>query len=277
MQKMLQISEQASIPAHVLQLAKEYQLGQLRSCHRRRFHRFLPWIRTFWLISISIPCLYYLSLAILSGLGQDTDALWIDICGITLFTFPLITSVLEFIGMNPFWGIKAYLYVMDRGLTLINGGTTKIVKWDDIEKLYWSKKQIISSIIQKEGPKFSYIGFMDNAREVSMAVAGAVTERLLPEMLARYQRTGKVKFDSLSVMPSCITNWGKSGPQAWAKVIPWDEIEDVRFERGKLGVKINDEWKDWSNGFFGMYILPNPTVCVALIRQILQQREQEKA
>jgi len=276
MQKTIQISEQTSIPDRVLQLAEEHQPGQIRSCHRRRFHRFLPWARPFWLISMSIPFLYYLSLAILSGLGQDTDALWINICGIILFTFPLITSILEFIGMNPFWGLKACLYVTDRGLALINGGTTKIVKWDDIEKLYWSKKQIISSIIQKEGPKFSDIGFMDNAREVSMAVAGAVTERLLPKMLAHYQ-TGEVKFGSLSVTSEGITNWGKSGPQTWAKVIPWDEIEDVRFEQGKLGVKINDEWKDWSNGFLSFYEIPNPTVCVALIRRILQQREQEKA
>lgn len=276
MQQTIQISEQAPIPDHILQLAEKHQLGQVRTCYRRRLHRFLLWFRPFWLIALAMPVFYDGCMAIWSGPDQNV-ALWLQICGWLAAIGPLTVSILEFKGLHLFWGIKAHLYVMDRGLLFINGGTTEIVQWNEIEKLFWSKKQIISSLVWKNGSKFRYIEDMDNAREVSMTVAGAVTERLLPEMLAHYKRIGKVKFDSLSVTQEGITNWGKHGPQAWAKVIPWNDIEDVRFERGKLGVKINDEWKDWSNGFFGMYILPNPTVCVVLIRQLLQQREQEKA
>jgi hypothetical protein len=277
MQKTIQIGEQVFNPVQVSQLAEQHQLGQIRACYRRRLHRLLLWLLPIWFIAIFMPFLYYLYMAISSEPGQDA-ALWVQICGIVIFIFPVITSILGFRGLHPFWGFKAYLYIADHGLLFINGNHSEVVRWDEIEKFFWSNKRSISYLVRKDVPKFSAIEDMDQAHKVSMIVAGAITERLLPEMLAQYRRVGKVRFGSLSVMREGITDWGKSGPRAWAVVpiILWNEIEDVHFEHGKFGVKVNNEWKEWSNGFLSLYEISNPTVCVALIRQILQHRDQER-
>ncbi|HEY3992360.1 MAG TPA: hypothetical protein VGM01_05705 [Ktedonobacteraceae bacterium] len=80
-----------------------------------------------------------------------------------------------------------------------------------------------------------------------MAV-GIVTERLLPEILAEYQKAGKVSFGYLTIMREGISNFEQVA--SWEKplLIPWRKIEDVRFVKGKFGIQVNGKWKHWKNG-----------------------------
>lgn len=284
MQKTIQISEQASIPDHVLQLAERHQFGQVRACYRRRLHRFsLFFLSAF--IGVTFIVLIYggyqLFLDFTIPVDQSVDSyipiaikFWIELAQMIIY---IAAFVLAMVGVNPFWGRKKRLYVMEHGLLYINGKKSEAIRWDEVQAVFWWKKRGISYLTRKDGGRFSVIEEMDKPREVSEIVASAVTECLLPEMLAQYQEKGSVRFGPVSVTCAGIANWSKLA--SWDPVpgIAWDEIEDVHFERGKFGIKTAKKWIYWSAGVLESYKIPNPTVCVALIRQILQQREQEKA
>lgn len=284
MQKTIQISEQASIPDRVLQLAERHQLGQIRACYRRRLHRFsLFFLSAF--IGVTFIVLIYggyqLFLDFTIPVDQSRDSylpiaikFWIELAQVVIY---ITTLVLAMMGVNPFWGRKKRLYVMEHGLLYINGKKSEAIRWDEVEAVFWWKKRGISYLTRKDGERFSVIEEMDHTRKVSAIVASAVTECLLPEMLAQYQEKGSVRFGPISVTREGIANWSKMASWDPVPVIPWAEIEDVCFERGKFGIKADKKWKYWSAGVLESYIIPNTTVCVALIRQILQQREQEKA
>lgn len=53
-------------------------------------------------------------------------------------------------------------------------------------------------------------------------------------------------------------------------IIPWAEIEDVRLDKGVLGIKMGNRWKEWDEGLLDENLIPNPTICAALIKHILQ-------
>lgn len=117
---------------------------------------------------------------------------------------------------------------------------------------------------------------MEKAQEISTIVAGAVAEQLLPEVLAQYQKTGNVRFGPLSVTREGVANLSKVASWKTVPVLSWAEIEDVRFEKGKLGIQVSQKWKYWDEGIMEAYTIPNPTVYVALVRHILETVGKQK-
>ena len=117
---------------------------------------------------------------------------------------------------------------------------------------------------------------MEKAQEISTTVAGAVAEQLLSNALAQYQKTGNVRFGPLSVTREGMANFSKVASWKTVPVISWAEIEDVRVEKGKLSIKVSKKWKDWDEGIMRAYKIPIPTVCLALVRYILETVGEQK-
>ncbi len=271
MRQFFQVSEPDSLPEVVVRLLEHHHLGQIRACYRPRLQRFFLWFFPVWLLSgLSVPR-YFFSRAIWP---DQNLAPWVVVCaGLAEFLFGVSTVLFEFMGVQPSWWSSACWYVADRGLLFVKGKQSEVVRWDEVQTFFWSNKRSISSLVRPDGSTFRHLHLMDHAHEVSNLVAGVVTERLLPEVLAQYQRVGKVRFGAFVVTQEGVTDWGCSGPRtATAPPIPWHEMEDVRFVRGRLGVQVHGRWKQWSEGVFSLYAMPNPTVGVALLRQILEDR-----
>ncbi|HEU5378703.1 MAG TPA: DUF6585 family protein [Ktedonobacteraceae bacterium] len=276
MQEMTQVTLQ--LPAFVSQLAEQHQLGQFHALYRRRLHRFLLWFLPAWL-TLGITILSYDGYRLFLDYNALMVSPLIQFWGsLAHLVFGITVLALGALGVNPFWGFKKCLYVMDNGLLYTNGKKAEIVRWDEIEAIFWWKKRGISSFCCKDGSKFRMIEEIEKAQEISAIMAGAVTEHLLLDALAHYQETGKVHFGPLSVTRGGIANWNSSQVASWETipVISWAEIEDVRFEKGKLGMKVSKRWKYWNNGFMQAHTISNPTVCVALIRHILGTRDEQK-
>lgn len=272
MQETIQSSMQ--LPERVYQLAEQYQLGQIHAVYRRRLHRFLLWLLPGWIV--------------LGGfiLGYDGYKLFLDCTGLPLpgitlqfwndvaqLVFGIAVIALIMMGVNPFWGFKKRLYMTDNGLLYVNGKNEKSVCWHEIEAIYWWKRRGISYLSLKDGSEFRAIEEMEKAREISAVVASEMTNLLLPDVLAQYQKDGKVEFGPISVTREGIANESKLASWETAPVILWEKIEDMRFERGKIGIKMSNKWQYWDEGIMTEYKIPNPTVCVALMEHILETRK----
>jgi hypothetical protein len=266
------------LPTRIYQLAEQHQLGQFHVLYRRRFHRFLLWFLPGWLALVIITLGYDGYRLLLSYHAPNTPSaaspfagtwvpVWADTAQVVL---TLGVIVLGALGVNPFWGFKKCLYVMENGIVYTSGKKAEIVRWDEIEAIFWWKKRGISYLCRKKGSKFRMIEEMEKAQEISTTVAGAVAEHLLPHALAHYQKTGSVRFGPLWVTREGMANFSNVASWKTVPVISWAEIEDVRFEKGKLGIKVSKQWKDWDEGIMRAYKIPNPTVCLALVRHILE-------
>lgn len=276
MQEMTRVTVQ--LPVFVSQLAGQHQLGQFHALYRRRLHRFLLWFLPAWL-ALGITILSYDGYKLFAAAHALMASPLIQFWGsLAHLVFSITVPALVALGVNPFWGFKKRLYIMDNGLLYTNGKKVEIVRWNEIEAIFWWKKRGISSFCCKDGSTFGMIEEMEKAPEISAIMAGAVTEHLLPDALAHYQETGTVHFGPLSVTRGGIANWNSGKVASWEPipVISWAEIEDVRFEKGKLGIKVSKRWKYWDNGFMRAHTISNPTVCVALIRHILGTSDEQK-
>lgn len=277
MQETIQLS--AQLPECVTQLAEQHQLGQFRALYRRRLHRLLLWLLPFW-ITLGVLILTYDGYMLFMDIYYQNVApparTLIQFLGAVAHLFCAIAAiVLGILRINPLWGFNKRLYVLDNGLLYLQGKKTETVRWDEIETIHWYKKQAISSIILKNGGQFAHIEEMEKACEVSLVVANAATESLLPGALAQFQKKGEVLFGPLTLTQEGIANCSRLASWEPAPVIPWAEIEGVRFEKGALGLKTDGKWKYWSSGIRDTYKIPNPTLCVALIGHILSHRSSE--
>ncbi len=131
--------------------------------------------------------------------------------GLAELLFGVSTALFEFMGVQISWWSNARWYVADRGLLFVKGKQSEMVRWDEMQTFFWSHRRSISSLVCPDGSTFRHLPLMDHAREVSNLVAGVVTKRLLPEVLAQYQRVGKVRFGAFVVTRESVTDWGRSG------------------------------------------------------------------
>jgi hypothetical protein len=263
------------LPTLANQLAELHQLGQCQAVYRRRLHRVLLWFLPVWLTQIVVILAYNgykLFLEFNAPYNPDllspANQFGVDIVQALLALALLVLGMMD---VHPLWGFRKRLYLMDDGLLYTNGKKAEVVRWDEIESIFWWKKRGISYLCRKDGSKFAYIGEMEKAREVSSIVAGIMLERLWPDVLARYQKAGKVHFGPLAITREGIANFSQTASWERPPLILWDTIEDVCFVNGKFGIRVSGKWKYWEKGIGNANLLPNPMVCVALVRHILQE------
>ena len=114
---------------------------------------------------------------------------------------------------------------------------------------------------------------MSKAGKVSKIVDEQVMPRLLIGARMHYARNGVANFGSVSVSRNGVERtFQRSTSGKEQELVTWESLEDIRFVRGAIFLKSGSKWKRWTGGFWAQLFeykpVLNPTVCVALVKEI---------
>lgn len=209
-----------------------------------------------------------------SNLSYDSNQIWNDaaavVAGLLLLAFLL------------YFRQRFGLYRCSDGLLLSFGwlsffrkkGSPLALHWDEIAEVYW-KGNLVRALRFTESELAWFLTRFSKIQDISECVESEVTPRLLAQTLEQYKRTGEVYFNTLSISHDGLTvtspsiSWGNG-----KRVVPWQDLEDIRFADGMLSVKLQGEWKGWIGSPRALKRLartiPNPTVYVSLAKYLLE-------
>jgi hypothetical protein len=215
-----------------------------------------------------------------SNLSYDSNQIWNDtaavVAGLLLLAFLL------------YFRQHFCLYRCSDGLLLSFGwlsffrkkGSPVALPWDEIAEVYW-KGNLIRALRFTESELAWFLTRFRKTQDISECVESEVTPRLFAQALEQYKRTGSVYFDALSISYDGLTvtspsiSWGNS-----ERIVPWQDLEDIRFADSMLSVKLQGEWKGWIGSPRAQKRLtrtiPNPTVYVTLAKYLLENARIEE-
>ncbi len=299
----------ARIPTNIFRLAEQYKLGQPLSKHRRMF-LYLQFVGVLvlcgWAISLLIQSIQirnvdaqiyaqdqvwvaqnfarcqYCSADQKARLNQEkVDLLGSDLKNLSLDKYYIEEAAVDlvipfFLLLVVFLESTQRLYVCSDGLLYMQGKQATALSWDEISEISWFYG-CIRQISQKkaEKNKKTPVWMMSKAWKVSKVVDTQVRPRLLIGARMHYAWNGVADFGSVSVSREGVERTSQRYAHGKEqKLVAWDSLEDIRFVRGAIFLKSGGKWKRWTGGFWAQLFehrpVLNPTVCVALVKEILE-------
>jgi hypothetical protein len=299
----------ARISTNISQLAEQYKLGQPLSKHRRIF-LYLQFVGVLvlcgWAISMLIQIIQirnvdaqiyaqdqvwvaqnlakcrYCSADQKAQLNQEKiDLLGSDLKNLSLDKYYIEEAALDLV--IPFLLLlivylesKLRLYVCSDGLLYMKGKQATALPWDEISEISWFYG-LIRHISQKKNEKNKKLPIwtMSKAWKVSKMVEKQIMPRLLTGARIRYAWNGIADFGSVSVSREGVERTSqRSGNGKKQELVAWESLEEIRFVRGAIFLKSDGKWERWTGGFWAQLFehkpVLNPTICVALVKEILE-------
>lgn len=160
-------------------------------------------------------------------------------------------------------------------------GSLIALHWDEIGEVYW-KGNRIHALRLIESEQGLFLNRFQKTQDISECIESKVTPRLFTQALEQYKRTDSIHFNAISINHDGLTV--ASSSISWSngeRLVPWRDLEDIRFADGVLSIKLQGEWKGWIGNPRAQKRLartiPNPTVYVALAKYLLENgRIEEK-
>jgi hypothetical protein len=220
-----------------------------------------------------------------SWLQIQHDNFWLSMLQVTI---PLLGIVLR-PEIYTLWHTK--LYICSDGLLKIYKKKDEAARWDEIKE-YYVKGNNVSRIVKADESEITFLSILMD-RNINALISKEVTDRLLPEVQARYERGEVVRFGDVEVSRKGIYRPGKLTVSWRGELTPWDEIGEIKLKRGQFSVyQVKPElvgtvdsqlstayvgkWQVWRKhgDIFGSYesYWPNLPVFFVLISMILGQR-----
>lgn len=176
----------------------------------------------------------------------------------------------------PFLGISLaqrgkIVEVYEHGLVRIRGKSVKVTRWDDIGAVWqritrnyyngiYTGTTYVYTIQSKNGEKFKITNVYKDVESLGNIIQSEVTKRLLPSMVRAYQSGQTVSFGKLSLNPQGIIYKDRQ--------LPWNEIKDLKIERGFISVKKEGgRWFNWAS--VSAASVPNLFVFLAMTDSIV--------
>lgn len=139
--------------------------------------------------------------------------------------------------------------VLESGLVRIDPRENKAIRWDDVTTVYqkiddhYRALRRISTthvfvLYLKDNTKITFNDSVRNIMGLGDIIQEQVTSRLLPGYWDAYNSGGTLAFGKFSLSKAGISN-------GW-ETIPWDEVEQARFEYRYFRVRKRGKWLDWA-------------------------------
>jgi len=210
---------------------------------------------------------------------------WLNVVQIIAILLGLVSRPQVYIAL------RTKLYICSDGLLKIYKKKDDATRWDEIKE-YYLKENKVSRLAKADEGEITLPPFLMD-RDINALISKEVTDRLLPESLARYERGGAVRFGEIEVSQRGIYRPGKLTPSWRGELIPWDEIGEVKLKRGQFSVYhvrpelasaqdgqvstiYTGKWQVWRKhgDIFGSYesYWPNLPVFFVMVSMILAQR-----
>jgi hypothetical protein len=168
------------------------------------------------------------------------------------------------------WRLKRNLraLVFPDGLVHIRGTKTNVFRWDEIESVWQSAQKArptsravyrAYTIADRNGRKAVFTSDFVGVQALGDTIQREVSERLLPHALEAFEAGETVRFGKLSLSQEGLSNDRET--------IPWDQVEEVKLERGIITVRKEGKWLSWANVTVGG--TPNVLVFLTLVDRII--------
>ncbi len=297
----------AGMPTNISQLAEQYKLGQPLSKHRRIF-LYLQFVGVLvlcgWTISLLIQSIQIRNidaqiyaqdrvwvaqnLAKCQDCSADQKAqvnqerihlLGFDLKNLSLDKYYIEEDAADlvmpfFLLLMVYLESKQRLYVCSNGLLYMKGKRAIAIPWEEISEISWFYGFIRQHSQKKDKRnKEIPIWLMSKAGKVSKGVDKQVMSRLLTVARMHYAWNGVANFGSVSVSRKGVERTSqRSANGKEQELVTWESLEDIRFVRGAIFLKSGGKWRRWTGGFWAQLFeykpVLNPTVCVALVKEI---------
>jgi hypothetical protein len=117
------------------------------------------------------------------------------------------------------------------GLSYANGGRTQVVRWDDVNMLWYRATRVqgmftvqTCTLELRDGSKHNF----GNNDKLNQVIQVECTRRILPRVLASYQAGAPVSFGKLTL--------SKAGIGKRQETLPWDQVKRVNLDQGILSI-----------------------------------------
>ncbi|GHO59628.1 DUF6585 family protein [Ktedonobacter robiniae] len=169
---------------------------------------------------------------------------------------------------------RTRLYICTDGLLKVYKKQDEAIRWDEIQELYTPIGGAFR-LIKEDGSNFSLPLLLTIGRNKNLMniITEEMSHRLLPEMLARYERNETLTFGDLRLNQKGIYGAGTT--------VYWHQIGDITSEQTRLSLYYSPlsksdgsltpaQWYTWKEP--AATSRPNLPLFVALVNAILDQR-----
>jgi hypothetical protein len=162
------------------------------------------------------------------------------------------------------------IQLFEHGFTYIKAGTTRVIRWDEIESV---QQQIVRqhvyfipvatlytyTIRTLRGETLKLTNSVGKVAQLGALIQGETFKRLMPRALEIYNGGGTLQYGKLSISQAGIGN-GK-------EIVPWSQVKGVRVSNGFIVVQKDGKWLAWTN--VAVSRTPNFYIFLALVNQIM--------
>lgn len=264
MSHMTQVTQGQPSRIRVEQLAAAYQLGTLQQEYHVKSAR-----RNLMIGFLELAvALFFAVLAIVSSPKPAAgDAVHIEMTMTAVF---LLVALYAF--CYPFFYRSWRVYLYSEGFAFARRRKLDAFRWDQIESLLQSvTRQYVNGIYMGTNHRYTIRGLdgrqvvltdrITHVESLGNAISDMVTRVKLPVVIAGFKAGGIVTFGPLSVSLQGVSN-GK-------ETISWDQVTDVKVNRGIVIVKKEGKWLSWSS--VRVANIPNFFVFMALVNAVMSK------
>jgi len=218
------------------------------------------------ILFMSIVGLGFIFVGIMAS-GEDDGTRALIICGILGLAF-IAYGISQFIQAVRNRNLR--VVVLEKGLVRTGVGKPDVVNWDDITSVLQEitvhyRNGIKTNTTHKytltlaNGNKLVFNDVVKNVEALGNTIQQETTRRLLPKYLQMYNSGSPITFGKLT--------FDKLGITRGKETIPWNQVADIKAERGMISIKIQGKKLDWMEQVAAM---PNLFVFLSLVDEILR-------
>ncbi|HLI68639.1 MAG TPA: DUF6585 family protein [Ktedonobacteraceae bacterium] len=170
-----------------------------------------------------------------------------------LFAISLVLCAISF--WRSYHQYQQKLYLCQDGLLRLGRKKEEAICWDEVVDMFGCSTSFLV-LHRKGGRRFVVSESWSYNKELNERIAHILTERMLPQVIERFEKGIPVSFGTLFVSRDGIRHEGK--------VTPWSDIKDVRDKNGVLVIRAKEEEK--------CYMLIDTPLIVALVKHVMRSR-----
>ena len=157
--------------------------------------------------------------------------------------------------------------VFPDGLAYVRGRKTDVFRWDGVESVWQSFQKArptaravyhFYTLRDADGRKAVFKDDLVGIKALGDTIQQEVSARLLPRAVEAFEAGEVIHFGKLGV--------SKQGLSNGRETVPWEQVEEVKVERGVIVVRKAGQWLRWANVTVGG--TPNVFVFLALVERI---------
>lgn len=257
----------SQVPANVREYASKHRVGTPLALYRSRhllFSIVRSGVETIGLVVATAYCLkVYIDSVILdrayplptsNPIEQAFQStlqalLWL----ILIFAIAAILCAISF--WHSYRAYQQKLYLCQDGLLRLGRKKEEAIRWDEVIDMFGGSTGFF--VLHREGGgRFVICESWSYNKELNERIAHILTERLLPQVIERFEKGVPISFGTLFI--------SRDGIRHERKVTPWSDIEDVRDKNGVLIIR--------AKGKGQVYMLIDTSLIVALVKHVMRSR-----